>query len=153
MPELSGFPYIEAEFDRDGQPNPPGQGAPLIDTVRNARLTDLIVIAHGWNNDMADARELYARVFKHVGAVLPQARLHEDRHLGILGMLWPSKKFTDRELIPGGGSASLGEGPDETGDVSTAHLEKEIDRLTRIIHRTRGTGYRQAPNYAEIPLG
>src|SRR5262249_27735853 len=25
--------------------------------------------------------------------------------------------------------------------------------LARIIHRTRGTGYRQAPNYAEIPLG
>ena len=26
-------------------------------------------------------------------------------------------------------------------------------QLARIIHRTRGTGYRQAPNYAEIPLG
>jgi len=29
----------------------------------------------------------------------------------------------------------------------------ETNPLARIIHRTRGTGYRQAPNYAEIPLG
>jgi hypothetical protein len=132
MQELSRFPYIEAEFDRDGHLNPPGQGAALIDAVGSTGMTDLIVIAHGWNNDMADARALYAAMFKNVRAILPQVPLPDGRRLGIIGILWPSKKFTDRELIPGGGSASVGEDSDEIGDVSTAHLEKEIDRLKAV---------------------
>jgi hypothetical protein len=132
MPELSDFPYVEAQFDRDGALSPAGQEAEILRAVRGGQLTDVVAIAHGWNNNMDEARSLYAEIFVHVGAVLARAPLAGDRRLGVLGILWPSKKFTDRELIPGGGAAGLGDGPDEVGDVSTAHLEKEIDRPNEV---------------------
>ena len=36
-----------------------------------------------------------------------QSSSFQNRSFGVLGVLWPSKKFTDEELIPGGGAASL----------------------------------------------
>jgi hypothetical protein len=46
-------------------------------------------------------------------------------------------------------------GPPPTPDSVTWNLDPILigGLLARIIHRTCGTGYRQAPNYAEIPLG
>jgi Alpha/beta hydrolase of unknown function (DUF900) len=132
MPNLSGFPYVEAEFDPDGVLNPPTQDEAISDTVNTGNLTDLIVISHGWNNDKEEAQDLYARMFEQVRSTLPQAPLANDRRLGILGILWPSKKFTDRELIPGGGSASLDGSLDDAGDVSTTHLEREVDRFKAV---------------------
>lgn len=133
MPELSDFPYLEAQFDREGRLNPPGQDTAVLDGIGSVRATDLVVLAHGWNNDMAEARDLYAALLARVRAVLPQAPLSAGRRLCVLGLLWPSKKFTDRELISGGGAASVGDGGfDEAGDVSTAHLEGEIDRLKAV---------------------
>jgi hypothetical protein len=132
MSSLSAFPYVEAEFDPDGALGPPTQDEAISDTVSTGKLTDLIVISHGWNNDKKEARDLYAGLFEQVRSTLPQAPLANDRRVGILGILWPSKKFTDRELIPGGGSASLDGSPDDAGDVSTAHLEQEIDRFKAV---------------------
>lgn len=132
MPELSGLPYFEAQFDRDGNLNPGSQAQVILDGLASARPTDLVVIAHGWNNDMEDARQLYSDLFAQVGAVLAQHPLGGARRLAVLGLLWPSKKFTDRELIPGGGAAGLGSGSDDQGDVATARLEAGIDRLKAV---------------------
>ena len=132
MPELSGLPYVEAEFDRDGKLSPAEQERAVLDGLKAARATDLVVIAHGWNNDMEEARGLYADLFGQVGTVLGETPLPSGRRLAVLGILWPSKKFTERELIPGGGAAGLGAGMDEAGDVATAHLEREIDKLAAV---------------------
>jgi hypothetical protein len=70
MPELSGLPYVEAEFDRDGKLSPAEQERAVLDGLKAARATDLVVIAHGWNNDMEEARGLYAALFGQVGTVL-----------------------------------------------------------------------------------
>ena len=39
------------------------------------------------------------------------------------------------------------------GLMTEALTEVAVWALTRIVHRTSRTGYRQAPNYAEISLG
>ena len=98
------------------------------------------MIAHGWNNDMAEARALYARAASaSVGAVLAGTPPPAGRRIAVLGVLWPSKKFAERELIPGGGAAGLGAALDDMGDVATGHLEREIDILAAIAgaRRTR----------------
>lgn len=105
MENLSGFPFFPLEFDRQGALVKPAQLQELLAALPG--VTDLITISHGWNNDMADAHDLYARFFQsaakwnnHPGLGL------SDRNFAVAGVFWPSKKFTDADLIPGG-AASL----------------------------------------------
>lgn len=108
MADLAGFPYFEFEVDKAGKPvDPAGQGK-TVDDVAQQGITDLFIISHGWNNDMAQARDLYRRFFAGVRQVVGSGQVSvADRKFAVLGVLWPSKKFADDELIPGG-AASLG---------------------------------------------
>ncbi|HEV8336558.1 MAG TPA: hypothetical protein VGR67_09095 [Candidatus Polarisedimenticolia bacterium] len=101
------FPSFEIEFTKEGDPF--GDSDAVTDKIaRQAPLTDLFVISHGWNNDLADARTLYETFFKRVGEVAKAGIIPglSQRSFGVLGIYWPSKKFTEKDLIPGGGSAS-----------------------------------------------
>ncbi|MDQ3000229.1 MAG: hypothetical protein M3Y08_03035 [Fibrobacterota bacterium] len=99
----SGFPYFEVEFDKEGEPSDPKQAKALKASLKPGEPTDLIVISHGWNNDMAEARSLYAKFLasfrKRLDAGVPGIK---GRKFAVLAVLWPSKKFADRELIPSG---------------------------------------------------
>ena len=104
MAELSGFPYVEVEFDKRGKLVDARQVDDAVKEIRRLGITDLIVWSHGWNNDMDEARDHYKRFAKTM-------RGAADRHLAarktaILGILWPSKKFTDSKQIPGGAAAA-----------------------------------------------
>ncbi len=102
---LSGFRYRELLIDRSGDLVDPGQ----VDGIRAmlaGGATDLVVLSHGWNNDEREAFDLYA----NLAAVLkkgidrrPSAWQH--RRVCLLGVFWPSKKFADSDLIPGGAAA------------------------------------------------
>ncbi|AZM52371.1 serine-threonine protein kinase [Streptomyces sp. WAC 01529] len=86
-------PYWELTFDADGDVDTAQRAALLSGTERES-VTDLLVFAHGWNNDKKDARKLYRRFFApfaHLAA--PEARL------GYVGVLWPAIRFPD-EPIP-----------------------------------------------------
>lgn len=119
---LAGFPYQEIEFTRDGDAHPADRPAAIVATLTEAPLaTDLLVLSHGWNNDLADARSLYERLATSLQAIAG-GPVKGERHLAILGLFWPSKKFTDEDLIPGGGVAS-------GGDVEAERIEVQLDRL------------------------
>lgn len=111
MKTVAGIPVFEVEFDRDGELFRASQADELVAGLAGPPpVTDLFVFAHGWNNDMADARALYEAFFAQVGAILdgaPPAGIAGRRFAGAV-TLWPSKKFTDKELIPGGGAAAIG---------------------------------------------
>ncbi|MDB5102880.1 MAG: hypothetical protein JWP91_569 [Fibrobacteres bacterium] len=104
----SGFPYFEVEFDKDGDVSDAKQVKSLKAALKPDDPTDLIVISHGWNNDMAEARLLYSKFLqsfrKRLDAGLPGTM---DRRFAVLAVLWPSKKFADHDLIPSG-AAGLG---------------------------------------------
>lgn len=115
---LSGFDFRVLAFDRAGAPIDPAQ----IDAVRALRapgrtdpVSDLLIMSHGWNNDEGEALKLYTKLATSMTAVLAAnkaiASAMTGRHLGIVGVLWPSKRFADDELIPGG-AAGIG-GRDE----------------------------------------
>ena len=98
------FERFEIEFKKDGSIHDEGAVAPLLNGLKNT--SDLIVLAHGWNNDLADARHLYDNFEKSMDTVLGAGPAVAGRQLAILRVYWPSKKFTDSDLIPGGGAAS-----------------------------------------------
>ena len=70
MPDLHGFPYFEVAFDKRGQVVNDGQVAALVAALPPDEVTDLFVMSHGWNNDIADARTLYDRFFDNMRQVL-----------------------------------------------------------------------------------
>ena len=119
MADLSGFPYAELEFTKQGAVADPAQVAAL-DALLEARTpADLLVISHGWNNDMDEARSLYARFLASLRAVAGAG----DRGIAVLGVLWPSKRFTAHELIAGGAASAAGDG----------HVRAALDRLAAAL--------------------
>lgn len=123
MATKSGFPYAELEFDAKGKFGA-AQLKAALDTLRTPGLTDVLVLSHGWNNDIADARKWY-------GAYLDFFRKEVDaRHVpgidthkvGVIAVFWPSKRFADSELVAGNAS-SVG------APVTKASVKKQLTLL------------------------
>lgn len=113
MGEIAGLPYWEVAFDQRGRPNADDADT-LISGAPALGITDLMVFAHGWNNDRAQAGDLYRRFFEQIPGLLP---VGSGPGLGLVGVIWPSKRWAD-EPIPGsaGGAAGLAEAAAPPGD-------------------------------------
>lgn len=111
MKTLHGLPCFEIEFDTDGRLVDAAQArdATTFITSPAAGVTDVIAISHGWNNNMDEARRLYDDFFANFRARLDKGAIMApaSRTFAVVAVLWPSKKFEDADLIPGG-AASLG---------------------------------------------
>ena len=126
MGEIAGFHVDEIEFTRDGPAADPGRADAFVGSVEQREPTDLLVLAHGWNNDMAQARTLFAAWLEVARAAIPrQGWGPEDRTIDVLAVLWPSKKFADADLIAGGAAGLV---PQPAGD-DVAALVAQIDVL------------------------
>jgi hypothetical protein len=129
MDAIAGLPFYPLEITKEGRVFSAKQKSLIEDAVRQtgtAKLTDLFVVSHGWNNDMAEARELYNALFSNVAALISGHAPAANRKFAIMGVFWPSKKFADDELIPSGGVASIED--DGEGPTSSAVKEK-LDSL------------------------
>ncbi|BAC74320.1 serine-threonine protein kinase [Streptomyces avermitilis] len=89
---MSVTPYWELTFDADGDVDGRERDR-LLAQVAQRKVHDLVVFAHGWNNERSGATRLYSRFFQPVPALAPRARL------GYVGVVWPSMIFPD-EPIP-----------------------------------------------------
>ena len=126
MAQLFGFPYFEVQFTKAGNVHSSAEADKFLDELSNAPTTDLLVISHGWNNHMDEARKFYGDYFAQVRGLIDAGTVQLGaRKLMILGVLWPSKKFADDELIAGGG-ANL------QGDLE-ATLRTKLERLEETI--------------------
>ena len=126
MKMLGGIPVFEVEFDNSGRLFAPAQMTDLAARLQAQGVTDLVLFSHGWNNDMADARELYSNLFTALG---PFTATMTGRRFAAAAILWPSKKFTDEDLIPGGGAAALGGREKAVIRARLKDLAKESVRL------------------------
>jgi predicted alpha/beta hydrolase family esterase len=122
--QLAGYPYTEVRFDKAARLVDDGDRTALQQMVRQSAVTDLLLLSHGWNNDMDDARAMYRQMADSLRAVQDgeDSALLAGRTIALVGVLWPSKKFADVDLIPGG-AASFGSDPAE-------RLERRIDDLS-----------------------
>lgn len=133
MADISGFPYFEVEFTKNGDVHDDDQVKRVADFVGTGQITDLFVFSHGWNNDMAEARKLYKNWFACMRTVLDAGRAPAaaNRKFGVLGVLWPSKKFAEDELIASGAAA--------VGDpIPVAALQKQVDELKKVFDTADG---------------
>jgi hypothetical protein len=140
------IPQFEIEFDKNGRLFDKRQLDAAL--AQAPAATDAIVISHGWNNDKADATDLYNSFFQKVEDVLSRGFVPEanTRQFMAVRILWPSKRFTDEELIPGGGAASLG-GPVDSASVVAAleRLKADEERLgTRVDNPVRSAALSDA---------
>jgi hypothetical protein len=127
---------FDVEFTKDGKVFKPAQENALLAGL--AGVTDLIVLAHGWNNDMTDARKLYDELLGHVNDLLGTRGTAASpiglkplagRSYAVCQVFWPSKKFTDAELIPGGGAASATKASERALLKLLETLKRDPDRL------------------------
>jgi hypothetical protein len=146
LTQFGGFPAFEVMYDMGGHlvaPSAEAEAVAYFSTGAGKSVTDLIMISHGWNNDIADARVLYHNFFSAFAAVT--SKVLPNRTWGVLALFWPSKKFADDALIPGGAAglsdpaaqrlaAQLSQfadmfGSDTTTATKIAHLQSLIPLL------------------------
>jgi thioesterase domain-containing protein len=123
------FTHFPVEFTKSGQIFDPTQVDALLH--RLPAFTDLFVVSHGWNNDMADATALYDNLFQSLSQVLGAEVVADldGRRFGVVRIFWPSKKFTTEALIPGGGAASAHQENHEALLALLEELKRDPERL------------------------
>src|ERR1044071_4255534 len=140
MAKLNGYDYFEVQFTKYGALFARAPLDQLLAAVNN--YSALFVLAHGWNNDEADARNLYTNLTRQLAAAMPRFPL-PGRTFAVLGLFWPAKKFADAELIPGGGASAS---PD-------AVLASKVNRLKEAIAaKPAGSGADAASEAAAAKL-
>jgi hypothetical protein len=87
MNNIAGIPYVAARFDKDGA------ALNKEEVTLPAGTTDIIVASHGWNNTEEQAERLYTDLFTSFAAVASDEL--QKKKIAIVGVIWPSKKFTD----------------------------------------------------------
>ena len=128
MTELSGFPYYEVQFTKEGTAHDAAELAALTQPIAGGQATDLVLLAHGWNNDMDDARRLYKAFADRMRAVVDAGHVPAtaQRKYAVVGVLWPSKKFAESNLIAGGAAGLSGQG-------SQFILTRQLDDLKGVF--------------------
>ncbi|MEV6671593.1 serine-threonine protein kinase [Streptomyces sp. NPDC051162] len=138
MPDMSVEPYWELTFDTDGDVDPAERDA-LIAGVARQGVTDLVVFAHGWNNDRSGATRLYSEFFAPFPGLLAGAAGGE--RLGYAGVIWPSMDFPDEPIPHFPSSAAAVAPPGDGLDPATRQAlvrvlpceEAVVDRLARLL--------------------
>jgi hypothetical protein len=121
------YPAFDLMYDTTGHLVDPSSQTQLTDWLANdgKETTDLVLISHGWNNDISEARQLYANFFAAVAQLQTSQNVAPGRKFAVGAIFWPSKKFADSDLIPGG-AASVAPSLD-------TQLNAQLDQLKTIL--------------------
>lgn len=129
MENIAGFPFLPLELTKRGEADAL-QETGLIEALQGelSTTTDLVVLSHGWNNNMAEALALYTTLLRNLRRRLDaRGAAAGGRQLAVLGIYWPSKKFGEASLRPDadpeGGAAGF-EGSDLPKDMLRAQLNQ-----------------------------
>jgi hypothetical protein len=128
MVSYGTYPAFELAYDTGGHPVDPASETDLIEWLLSTDgkpTTDLVFISHGWNNDMNEARQLYADFFAAMAQVQKTKNAAPQKKFAIAAIFWPSKRFADSDLIPGGAAA--------LGPSVAAQLNAQLDQLKVIL--------------------
>lgn len=135
MKNIPAFPYFPVQFSKKATVVSSAEVDALTRHLDKAGTTDLIVISHGWNNDMAEADALYEEFFSNAADLLAKGKVPAvaGRKFAVMGVLWPSKKFADKELIPSGAAGIA-------TTVEVAELRTKLDALADAFDKLDAKG-------------
>lgn len=122
------YRYFQVQFTKEGTAFQPAEVEALVNGMaagQNA-VSDLLIMCHGWNNNIDDATDLYLGLADLIKAQVDANPGLGKRTYAICGVLWPSKKFEDADLIPSGAAAL-------NDSVTTDKLRQRLDDL-RSLH-------------------
>ncbi len=128
MTSYGTYRAFDILYDTGGHMVDPSAEAELITwlgTEEGKQTTDLILISHGWNNDISDARLLYSNFFASMASVQQSQNIGRDRKFAVVAVFWPSKRFADSDLIPGGAAA--------IAPPVAVQLNSQLDQLKLIL--------------------
>ena len=139
MDRLAGRPYWRLHFTEDGEVAA-GSVDDLLRDVAGERVTDLVVMSHGWNTGPDDADELYASLGPMI--VEQTARAAGLGAIGLVGVYWPSIRWPDGpgraaqvarsgDAMSSGGAADYAEEavtPEVSGPALAAALQPAFSR-------------------------
>lgn len=94
------LPYAAIEFTTAGTPLDQAQVRAALDMLDREQATDVLILSHGWNNDMAAAERLYTELVKNLAASLPAG---SNKRPAVIGIMWPSVRWADEDQLAGGG--------------------------------------------------
>eukprot|EP01012_Entosiphon_sulcatum_P019915 TRINITY_DN24883_c0_g1_i1.p2 TRINITY_DN24883_c0_g1~~TRINITY_DN24883_c0_g1_i1.p2 ORF type:complete len:454 (-),score=72.88 TRINITY_DN24883_c0_g1_i1:325-1686(-) len=124
---MGSFDTFPLAFSRDGSLLDPSQLQSLKDRLHANNTRELLVISHGWNNDESEALELYKELVGNLSIAAMSAAGPARSAIDVVLVYWPSKRFADSDLIPGG--AASFDSPDVDA-VIDAQLIQLIDSFT-----------------------
>jgi len=130
------YPFYPVQFKKDGTVFQTSDVDSLLNGVKAP--TDLLVMCHGWNNNMDDAKDLYCALAGLIKVQVDATPALAGRTYVICGVLWPSKKFEDKDLIPSG-AASLNDA------VSVDQLKARVGDLRSLFAGSDWPGADAAP--------
>ncbi|WBQ16786.1 hypothetical protein [Sphingobium yanoikuyae] len=129
METIAGFPFFKLDFTKEGAVDASDHSAAAA-ALADPGITELLILSHGWNNDIAEARTLYEELLGNLRSTIDREG-EAARSIAVVGVYWPSKRFTDDALRPsadpGGGSASI------TGAGDARLLADKLDRLGELL--------------------
>ncbi|WP_298462268.1 hypothetical protein [uncultured Cellulomonas sp.] len=129
------LPYREVEFEKDGTVHDSAQVDAVLGMLDDERATDVLLMIHGWNNDMPAARRMYDALADSIDAARPHVAAARTRRIAVVGVLWPSIRWADDVA---GGGVGLADGEtrlradiaDRVEDTTAAaRLEDLVPRL------------------------
>src|SRR5947209_3624794 len=141
------FPFFSVQFDKSANLFKPAETDALVSAVSNAQApTDLFLLAHGWNNNLDDATQLYSDIAARLAEQLATNEKLSGRTYGICGVFWPSIKFADSELIPNGAAALN----DSVNEQLLKEKVRKLDSLYNADSWPSGGGGDTAGKFAEL---
>lgn len=127
MDKLGTSPFAWLRFDEDGGIGEGDERA--LEALLGPDIDDLVVLAHGWKNDEADATRLYGTLWQHTCQNLPAPM---PERVAVAGVLWPAKAYQtdfDEAALTAhgsvGGTLSAGTGG-TSQDLPQAAFERAI---------------------------
>ncbi len=139
--QVTGFPYWEMAFDQTGQLTSPATFDQLVAEVPQQALTDLFLMSHGWNNTPQAARDLYARYFGQIRALIDAGQGAKAASIGVVGIIWPSMRWADETPVAqAGGAMSIRTHPPDAAlvtDLKAVYTEpaqqQALDTLAQLL--------------------
>lgn len=137
------LPYTEVAFDEKGAYVKREQLGELERLLADKRPTDVIVVAHGWNNTEGQARHLYERLIESIVTVRPRVDGARERRFAVVGVLWPSIQWAEAENS-GAGAGIADDLAALEADLALRIEDPEIrDRLLALAPRLDGSSAAQ----------
>jgi pimeloyl-ACP methyl ester carboxylesterase len=113
-------------FDKNGLCSSPRTREAFLDRLAATPNSPVLFFSHGWNNDFADAVDLYTRFLTHFEKILKAYPLAAPAPL-FVGVTWPSM------WLPADSGPQMAGGAPEAGTAETSSVETAVREIADVL--------------------